>query len=104
MDIAAAYDITAPLDAPTRRMFAAQAELLTTADTIGHVKLANMLKVCAEALPTHPDPIVLCVNNHGRLWFAIEKAADVPDGPTATEIHIAALAFDAAANLLRGRQ
>lgn len=107
MDIRDAYDITAPLDAPGRRMRDAQHILLTESATLGHDKLANMLRVCAEALPQHPEPIALCSNNAGRLWAAM-LAADQPDAviapgrPNAAEIHLASLAFDRAADALRG--
>ena len=101
MTLDEAYTITAP-PKPATALDRAAAELRATAETIGHAKLANMLRVCADALSEHPEPLLLCINNHGRLWLAVEKADTFPDGPTATEIHLAALAFDRAANMLRG--
>ena len=105
MDIRDAYDITAPLDAPGRRLKSAQHILMTEAASLDHDKLANMLRVCADALPVHPEPQALCRNNAGRLWAAM-LAADKPDAvikpgaPDAMQIHMASLAFDRAADAL----
>lgn len=83
----------------------AQHVLMTEAAST-HPKLANMLKVCADALPQHPEPLMLCARNADRLWQAM-LAADrpdhvvKPDDPKAPEIHLASKAFDAAADALR---
>lgn len=100
-------------DEPTARritaaaaMEAAQHVLMSEAAS-AHAKLANMLRVCADALPTHPEPIMLCARNADRLWQAM-LAADKdgytrkPDDPLAADIHLASLAFERAAEALRG--
>lgn len=102
MDAAAAYDITAPLDAPGRRAAAAQEHLRAAAEGLEHQQLANMLRVCADGLRANPDGVGLCDRNHDRLWYAMEHPERWENAPSAPELHIAAMAFWRAARLLRG--
>lgn len=60
-----------------------------------HPLLANMLRVNAAALPTHPDPAMLCERNADRLnaQFQCGKEENWPAGMVATQISAAADAF-----------
>lgn len=111
MDIAQAAGIV--YDEPTARRITAAAamesaqHILMSEAASAHAKLANMLRVCADALPGHPEPIMLCACNADRLWQAM-LAADQDgytrkaDDPLAADIHLASMAFERAADALRG--
>lgn len=103
MELQDAYDMTAPLDAPGRRSLKAQEHLRTTAAKFEHEKLAAMLRICADGIEVgNPDAVQMCQRNSDRLWMALDRLEDLTNAPTATEIHIAALAFDRAARILKG--
>lgn len=73
------------------------------AATHQHEKLANMLRVCAAALPKHPTPALLCERNQDRLNEECmgDRCERWPPGMQAVAVVGAAEAFGAAARILR---
>ncbi len=98
-DAAAICHPAKPVALPTP-VEAAQALLRDMAGSV-HAKIANMLRVCADALPMHDDPIGLCARNSERLMLSLtNRDPKWPEGLTATDINLAAGAFANAAKAL----
>lgn len=100
LDDAAAICHPAKLATPPTPEAAAQAILREMAGSV-HTKIANMLRVCADALPMHDDPIGLCARNSERLMLSLTNSDPRwPEGLTATDVNLAAGAFANAAKAL----
>jgi hypothetical protein len=86
-----------------RRVSAAAAYLRCEADCIAAEKIARMLCVCADALPDQGDPAHLCRENYRRLFESLGDAETLAKAEIdATDVHLGALAFEAAARLIEG--
>lgn len=68
-----------------------------------HEKLANMLRICASGLAAHPQPAFLCERNADRLNEECrgDRHLRWPPEMNATQVALAAEAFDAAGRILR---
>ena len=88
---------------PPDRMNAAGDALRRAAGEMKYVNLGNVLRAIADGLSAHPDPIGLCERNAMALALALDTLDEKPDPkPTAVEVHIAWLALEGAAVILRG--
>ena len=99
MNIREAFNIVTPPQFVTP-IARARDHLLASAEKL-EPRIANMLRVCADALHQHPEPIKLCERNCDRLFLSFDGEQD-DNAPPAVDRHLAALAFERAASYLKG--